>query len=392
MNNKSCLRASSLRRVLPLVLALGFALARPMTTDAEITIDTKKYDNPWANPAPTQANKDLLISAVYRLANHPKLANHPIRRFLNDPQVKAQIIFDNPRLAEIGNGAFSAAASVDKNIMSLSSNKDLAYYLENLIHEFIHIAMNDKYGDTAKLSFLTPEDYAFQNMMEESFSKALDLWGALTFPEIPNNPNIRNWQRQNSFIDITEAMRNDYKAQYGYSDEVINDMVAREMFDMFMTRAGTYSLEAVPSNLVFEYGQKNTFLIPEYAAYRANADALLRHQWNYLASMMPFELKSSQTYDSYRRRFRNDAQSWAQLAQKPEDSIWYWMNYDYVGNAQRKLASQAEEFIRYNYLTGKDEERLNRVMLEINPYFKPVDTWITNQRLWQTHLENMYDR
>ena len=56
-------------------------------------------------------------------------------------------------------------------------------------------------------------------------------------------------------------------------------------------------LLTVSSNMATDYGQRTPFLIPEYAAYRERGDALLRHQWDYLASMMPFSLPAKYTYD-----------------------------------------------------------------------------------------------
>jgi len=359
------------------LLAAMASLARPLP--AEIRVSTQSYpNNPSSNPAPTQANMDILFQAIYRLAGDPRLANHPIRRYLNDPSILARIVFDNPRIAR----SAPTIVMTDKNQIIMQSNKGMSYYLASLVHEFIHIETMEKYGNLLTYNFLTPEDYAFNNIMEEAFCMALESWARITYPEIPSDRQIRDWRRQMRGGHITDAMRNDFKAEYpNYSDERINNMVAEEMFHVFMTRSGDYTSTIIPNNVAISYGRENTFLIPDYAAYRAWADALMRHRWNYLASMMPFSLRSAMTYDYYRGRFMGDVREWANHAASPEKSILYWINYDYVGNARARLAGQSNPY--YNYLPREDEERLNRVMLEIDPYFTPVNTGNVYQRVLQ---------
>jgi hypothetical protein len=64
---------------------LLMSMARPLPTGAEIAINAAPSTSTTTNPPPTAANKQLVIDAVYRLAGDRRLANHPIRRYLNDP-------------------------------------------------------------------------------------------------------------------------------------------------------------------------------------------------------------------------------------------------------------------------------------------------------------------
>ena len=344
--------------------------------NAEITFRTQTYLNPNANPAPTAANIELLKQAIYRLSSDPKLANHPIRRYLNDPKLKAEIIFDNPR-------ANGGAEADDKQIY-ISSSRDLPYYLEMLIHEFIHTDMSSKYVSSIfHYSFLKPEDFAFRNLMEEAFANAIEAWGRFIYPEFPHNLQIRNWQQQSAKRNIADALKSDLKATTNLSDEQINARVAAEIFNTLMTKPTTYTLETIPNNMDEAYKQLNTFLIPEYAFYSSRGDALLRHMWNHLASMMPFELPRDKNFDYYRARFKSDVADWARYASSPEESIQYWLNYDYRNNALKKLNAQNLVDQRYDYLSREDEEKLNKVMKEIDPYFIPVNTANDEWRIWQ---------
>ena len=367
------------RRLIALAATL-VSLARPLPTNAEITVTTKEYADPSVNPPPTAANMELLTQAVYRLAGDPRLANHPIARYLNDPQLKAEIIFDNPEVLSYGSQALAGG-----NQLYLQSNRSMVDYLLNISHEFIHIAVADKYVSNFNYSFLAPEDFAFRHLMEEAFASSFDAWLRLTYPEIPTDRQIRNWRGQPSIFTITDAMRNDLKATTNLSDDQINAQVATEMFNIYMTEGTSYSLKRVPMFLKDFYGNGNTFLLSAYNAYRDRGDALMRHQWNYLASMMPFSLPSDKTYDYYRNRFKSDVEILSYIS-SPEDSILYWTNYDYIGQARAKLAQKKDSEAIYNYLSREDEERLNRVMKEIDPYFTPVNTGNTDWRLYQERL------
>ena len=140
----------------------------------------------------------------------------------------------------------------------------------------------------------------------------------------------------------------------------------------------------------FDYGKdNNTHLIPEYAAYRDRGDALLRHQWNYLASLMPYTLPAHMTYDYFRRQFTYNYSMWSYFATDPNNSILYWVNFDAESHARARLASQSEADRRYNYLSLEDEARLNKVFAEIDRDFTPVDTELTNQRVLQALLDKV---
>ena len=366
---------------LALLLAVLANLARPLPTGAEITISTKPYPNQADNPVSAEA-KELVTKAIYRLVDDPKLANHPIRRYLNDPSVLAPIIFDNPYVHR-------NQARTTNNEIHLNSGDNFVDHLTSLIHEFIHIDLSEKYLVNLNYSFLKPEDYAFQNLMEEAFGNTIEMWARLVYSEIPTDKQVRNWRSQTNLEKIADAMKNDLQVEHpNYSEEQINAMIPGELFNMFMTRSHTYSSQTIPNNMRKDYGNKNTVLISEYAAYRERGDALLRHQWNYLASLMPFKLPANMTYDYYRSRFMQDVRIWAQYANNPEESILYWINYDAVGNARAKLAGKKDLEISYDYLPQEDEQRLNRVFKEIDPYFTPVDTTLTLERMWQELSQN----
>jgi hypothetical protein len=361
-----------------------FCLLRPITIDAYITFSTRQYPNYWDNPAPSAANIELVTHAISRLAGDPRLVKHPIRRYFSGPAFNAHIVFDNPTL----NARELDAQVMDNNQILMRSNEDLAYYLKNAAHEFIHIAMSEKYGPTTHSNFLYPEDYAFQNLMEEAFANAVEVWVHLTYPEIPNDPHIRNWRRQTAFTATVEAMYNDFRADYpGLSAGLIIDIVAGEMIRLLLINANIYSMQTIPHNMAISYGQQNTILIPEYAAYRERGDVLLRHKWNYLVSMMPFSLPEEYSFDYFRSRFRSDYTQWALRASAPERSILFWVNFPAVEQARARIARQRPRDVRYDYLAREYEERLNRVMREIDPHFVPVNTLLTPQRILQNARE-----
>ena len=351
-------------------LVIILALARPLPAHAEIAVKTFEYPPQYGiyNPPASSEDIALLTKAIYRLASDPRLEDHPIRRFLNDPQAKMTIVFNNPLIESMfGDGALTLGDQIH-----LKSSGTLDYYLQLLAHEFVHIDIIDKYGNNLDFGFLNPEDYAFSQLMEEAFCNSLENWVRVSYPEINTNRQARNWERQNNGYTRVDAMRNDFKATSNLSDEQIAAKVAREMFHQYMCSSNFYTSDIIPQNLKRTYGNQNNFLIPEYAAYRRNADALLRHKWNYLASIMPFELSRGFDYDYYRRVFKECVTDWAQYADSPKKSILYWLNYDYVGAARAKFSGS------YDYLSREDEERLNRIMREIDPYFTPVNTSAKN--------------
>ena len=342
------------------------SLAGPLPTDAYITFSTRQYPNSDDNPEPSKVNMEILAHAIHCLATDQRLSNHPIRRYLNDPDIKAHIIFDNPHLNSRG-----IYASVKGNHLVMLSDKALDHYLTILIHEFIHIDIAENYLLSMDYSFLHPEDWAFQNLMEEVFGVSLALWVYLAYQEIENDPHVRNWE-QHSLIRVTaEAMRNDFAANYPDMDaEEINAKVALEMFFMLLTRGNTFSLRTIPHIMAERYGKGNIFLISEYTAYRDRGDALLRHQWNRLVSMMPFSFPENYTYGYFRSRFRKDYTRWA--ASSPENSILFWVNFPVKAHALASIACRITEDISYGYLSHEDETRLNRIMQEIDPQFIPV--------------------
>ena len=347
------------------------AITRPFSTDAYISYSTRQYPGTFDNPAPSRENIELLVQAISRLAGDNRLANHPIRRYSNDPNFSAHITFDNPALSSMD---VSALVLSDNQII-IASDKGQDYYLKALAHEFIHVAMNEKYGRTSYSNFLSPEDYAFQNLMEEAFGTAIEAWVQLVYPEIPNNLSVRNWGKQTGLSTVIDAMRNDFAESFpDISTERINTLVAIEIFCMTMILENIYSLRIIPKNMAVSYGQENTFLIPEYAVYRERGDALLRHKWNYLASMMPFTIPEPYTYDYFRDRFKSDYTRWAARAPSSDNSILHWVNFPAEEQARARIARQRPEDRRYNYLPPEYEARLNRVMQEIDPNFIPVDT------------------
>jgi hypothetical protein len=91
----------------------------------------------------------------------------------------------------------------------------------------------------------------------------------------------------------------------------------------------------------------------------------------------------NKTYDYYRSRFKSDVTSWASYAASPEQSILYWLNYDYINNARQRMANQRADERWYHFIEPEDEQRLNAVMREIDPYFTAIDTSRNAQRLRQ---------
>jgi hypothetical protein len=160
------------------------------------------------------------------------------------------------------------------------------------------------------------------------------------------------------------------------TEQQVKDMVAGEMFNFYMTEAGTYSLLVIPRNMAIAYGEKNTFLIPEYDAYRPYSDAILRHAWKYLVSIMPFQLPGHFTYEHYRNRFEQWTEYWAGFTRTRDSdvSINYWIRHFTPESARAKLAGMSDNEKIYDFISREDEIRLNRVIREIDPRFIPVDT------------------
>ena len=357
-----------------ILIILSVALIQPL--NAEIVFYTQMYENREANPEPTFAVLEKVRQAISRLALDPRLAMHPITRYQNDDSIRAYIIFDNPA-TEIG------SITINNNQILISSEKDFPYYLEILAHEFTHVGIAEKYGNPGKFSFLSPEDFSFLNLMEEAFANALGLWVHLSYPEMPRDYEVRYHMRQTTFNKTADALRNDILALHPQlNEEEIKGHVIGEMFNRSMAAASTYSLYEIPRNMAIAYGRQNTFLITEYHAYRTHSDALLRHKWNYLASIMPFELPSHVTYDRFRRRYMQSLMDWNVLT-GGRNSILYWIFFNAEAAANEKLKNQQEHERFYNFLSREDEERLNRIILEIDPEFIPVDTSTNVQRLRQ---------
>ena len=360
--------------LLPILITLSMSLVRPL--NAEIVFYTQIYENREANPEPTTAVLEMVRQAISRLAHDPRLARHPIARYLSDDNTRVYIIFDNPA-TRIG------SITVNNNQIHISSEMDYPYYLEILAHEFTHVGIAEKYGNPGRFSFLSPEDYSFLNLMEEAFANALGLWVHLSYPEMPRDYEVRYHMRQSTFNTMGDALRNDILALYPHlNEEEIKDRVIGEMFNRSMAAASTYSLYEIPRNMAIAYGMHNTFLIPEYQAYRAHSDALLRHIWDYLASIMPFELPEHLSFDRYRRRYMQSLMDW-NVYTGGRDSILYWIFFNAEDAANEILEAQQEHERFYNFLPREDEERLNRIMLEIDPEFIPVNTSTNPQRLRQ---------
>jgi hypothetical protein len=363
-------------RLLPPLMLFCLLAARPLPSHAEIIFSTSQYSNPSWNPAPSAAQINLVWQAVRTLANDPALANHPIRNYFRDPNIKAEIIFDNLLIS-------SGARTYYNSSVFIRSDLTLGDYLYMLAHEFIHVGVNEKYNQTMDYSFLLPEDSAFIHVMQEAFAKTTDAWVRLHYPQETNSDmQIRNWVNQSRELATIDAMRNDLRAQ-GYDSEQIENQVIEQMFKVWAFNAQIYTLEDVPNSMRDDYGRGNTFLIPEYAAYRQRGDALARHMWDYLASIVPYKLPAYMTYDTVRNMFKNTYTFWAKFAEDPQNSVLYWVNYDYEAAARARIAAQKPEDMRYKYLPREDEARLNAVFREIDPTFRPVDTWRTMQRILQ---------
>ena len=361
------------------IAATIIALTRPLPVSAEITL--RNLNDFYI----TRANVDLVNQAIYRLAGDPRLANHPIRAYLYDPNLKSEIIFSS---ILAGEGALAMGSNI-----AIRHEETKAHYVRMLAHEFIHVAMADKYVGGPNYSFLRPEDFAFRQLMEESFAQSVHFWAYLSYPDImPNNRQVRNWERQPNPFLMADAKRNDYRALHpNHSEDQINAMVAADMLNLYMTLLNEYTLQEVPNIMMGLYGHGTTFLISEYAPYAARGDGLLRHQWNYLLSMMPEPMQqvmraNNQTYDHYRARFRSDMAAWARHAVSPEQSILYWVNFDYMNPGRNRMSNfrmTPTENRRYWFLSEDCETRLNRVMREIDPFFTPVSTARNPINVWQ---------
>ena len=368
----------NIKWLIALVTAIA-SLTQPLSTQADISYSTSAVAN---NPIPTRENIDLVAQAISLLVSDPRLAGHPINDYLYDNSIKSEIIFDNP-LVKAGE-SFSGGSR-----MYVRSGSGLEYYVRMLAHEFIHIAMADRYLSDGSYSFLIPEHFAFQYVMEEAFAGSLDIWLRQSYPGMNPDRQIRNWQVHQSTRVASDAMWNDLRATTSLSDAQISDKVAAEIFNINMTSAGTYTIGDIPSRIRSEYKTGSRFLIPEYNAYRDRGEALLRHQWNYLASMMPFELPPEMSYDHFRAGFKDSLAFWARFADEPERSVLYWTTYDYDSAARARYAPLSPYEKTFHYMSRADEARMNRAMREIDPYFRPVDTSNTEWRLWQENLHGI---
>ena len=350
-------------------LALFLSCTRSLPDSSgrnEILFRTMSYSDPSFNPEPGEEVVDMIRQVIYRLADDSQLERHPVSSYLNDPNMRLTVIFDNP-------GTVVGAKVVNHNEIHINSQRDFAYYLVTLAHELVHLGIMEKYGNPANFSFLPPEDYAFLNLIEEAFASAMGSWVQLMYPEVPENQEIRSWRFQTDYSNRTEAMRNDFLAvNPDFTLEQAIDEIITELFNAHMTRVGIYTTIEIPRNMAIVYGRRNTHLIPEYEVFRDNSDALLRHVWNYLASMMPFKLPEYFTYDHYRSQFIFNVISWAAAAINPEDSIFFWIYFDADDAAMARLNAAPDSERVYDYLSGEDEERLRRIIQEIN--FTIADT------------------
>jgi hypothetical protein len=351
------------------------ALARPLPLDAEIRWSVAHYDNPAANPAPSAATIERLQLAVNLLAANPALERHPIRQYLNNPSLLAQLIFDLPQLE-----FDDTTAAAEENRIYLTTERELRNYVEILTHEFIHVAKNEKYGHFLDYGFLFPETYAFIYSFEEAIAKTCGLWAYAAEPALAGGRNrqILGWWGINNSMDSYDALENELRAVHPeWSAAQTNAATACTYLDDFLTVCNTYHLTSIPEAMACVYGQRNTFLLPAYFKYTEHSEELARHMWNYLTAMLPFELEDWQTFDHYRAQFKNKVQGWARYSSTPESSIAYWINYPRVTQAYERLNRQYgydhSKYV-YDYLTLEDERKLNQVMREINFNFPPINT------------------
>ena len=249
--------------------------------------------------------------------------------------------------------------------------------------------MEEKYNKSSNYSFLHPKDFAFQFMMEEAFSRAIEIWLHLLDPLIPDDRS-----RAGARTTTAPRMMDELRAENPhYSNDQLADIVAARMLHLYLNSFNDYTTSVIPQSMSRAYGDanvhRNTFLIPEYAAYRDRGEMLLRHQWNHLASIMPFAIPDDINFDRYyeHNRFMEFVNTLATRAARPEDSILYWINFDAAGLARARLARFPEQERRYEYLPRDDEHRLNRVFQEMDPTFVPVNTSISFQRQLQEGLD-----
>ena len=371
----STARRSTLRCFLfKVLLGAVFFLLCPLPIKAEISYSTQYYDETIPNPPPSSEVMEMVKTALKDLADDPRLINYPVRHYYYDSDFPIKIVFDNP-------GTVVGAKVVNFNEIHISSDKDFSYYLMNLAHEFLHISMAEKYGDTHNFTFLPPADFAFLHLMEESFANTLGLWVYLNYPEIQNNYEINGWERQNNYINIADAMRNDFLPEYPEHEEEVMKRIYSELFNLYMINANAYNLVEVPRNMAIVYGRKNTFLIPEYKAYGEYSEVILKHVWDYLSQIMPFQLATNRPFDHYRMMFTAWIRMWSSFPTGPDGSIYYWVHFDAEAAAMKRLAVLPPDKRFYDFLPPEYEDRLNRVILEIDPDFDPVDTSKNPHRL-----------
>jgi len=318
----------------------------------------------------TPENLALVNQCINSLVDDNRIPNHPIKQFLYNTNFKNNfyIVFNTDYAG--------AGARASQDNIFIRANENTEYYLSSLAHEFIHTAIMNNYISDNNYMFLIPLDYAFRMLMEEAFANTISIWVHLNFNEVERNYEIRKWCEQGlgTRNEIVDAMFNDIKDENpDYSIEKINTMVIVNNFELYLTKLNKYTLKlsAELSEYVM-YG--NTFLIPKYKNYTEQGDLIVRHQWNYLMSIMPVEVQQymkdeNKTYEYYRNRFLTDIKEWAmfqaQSSKRPEESILYWLSIDYINIAKERIKNQQQEE-RYYYLTKEDEKRLDNIIKEMD--------------------------
>jgi len=317
----------------------------------------------------TPENLALVNQSIYSLVDDNRIPNHPIKEFLYNTSFKNNfyIVFNTDYAG--------AGARASQDNIFIRANEKIEYYLGSFAHEFIHTAIMNKYVSDNNYLFLKPLDYSFRMLMEEAFANSISIWVHLNYKEAPRNFEIRNWREQGlkTRDDIVDAMFNDLKTEnLDLSIEKLNAMVIVNNFELYLTKLNKYTMKLTQELAEYMlYG--NTFLIPKYEKYTEQGDNIVKHQWNYLMSIMPVDIQQymvdeNKTYEYYRNRFLTDIRDWAifqdQTGKRPEEMILFWLKYDYINLAKERIKNQQQEE-EYYYLTKEDEQRLDNILIQM---------------------------
>jgi hypothetical protein len=289
----------------------------------------------------------------------------------------------------------SVGAAVNSGVVYVRQNQDLYYYTINLAHEFIHLYLDDRYGNILEYNFLKPYDYAFMYALNEAAANTWEQWVRVHSPEFAATRDRASTVLGTSEDTTFETLENRARQKYpGQSESWYIRQAARDFFAYYL-QYSDYMRWKIPLDLTDVYGADSLCLIPAYQIYTQEpyATELKKDFFETAVALLPFDLEPSVDFDSCNNQFSAGIQVWQGLPANPEDprtTIDYWVNHaDYIRMAQQRFLQHPEW--TFGYVDEEKIAKLNQALRNrsltapttprpLRPDAALLNSWRQNQR------------